>query len=261
MDKEKFFSLLGTRRLGRSFEYFESIDSTNDLLMRQAARLPDGFAAAAGEQLGGKGRLGRRWAAPAGSSLLMSVLLKPAEPLATPSLLPLACGLAEASALRELTGADIMLKWPNDIILSGKKLGGILCESRVSEREKAYVCGFGLNLSQTQEFFAGEYSGGASIKMLCGEAPGSEETAAALLGKLEDACDMLWGGGEIKLLEEYSRLCVTLGKKVRASGTEKNVYGTARAIGADGSLVIDTPAGPERVYAADVSVRVQGGYV
>lgn len=262
MDIKKLLGLLETRSLGREFKYFERIDSTNDFLMREMEKLPHGFAVSAGEQIGGKGRLGRRWAAPADSSLLMSVLLRPQKSYTKPTLLPLGCGLAAARALRSMSGAYFGVKWPNDVVLSGKKICGILCESRVFPHAGAsYVCGFGINLSQTAEFFSGELKNGASVKMLCGTAPSPEEAAAALLGELENVCDMLGNGEEQRILEEYSSLCVTLGRRVRAMGTKNDVEGTARAIGGDGSLAIDTQKGTVRVYAGDVSVRVGDGYV
>jgi BirA family biotin operon repressor/biotin-[acetyl-CoA-carboxylase] ligase len=128
----------------RDVEVVETTASTNaDLAARARAGEPDGLVLIAEEQTAGRGRLDRRWEAPPRSSLLLSVMVRPAPPTGTWTLLPFVCGVAVAEAVRAVAALDAELKWPNDVLVDARKLGGILVE-RV---ETAVVIGIGLNVS------------------------------------------------------------------------------------------------------------------
>ena len=257
----KIQNLLKTKQFGRKLYCLESVDSTNDYLKQFASDFSHGTAVIAELQTKGKGRQARGWQAPRGSSLLMSVLLKPRGIDIMP-VITLLCGLSVARALNDLYGGGFGIKWPNDIVCDGRKVCGILCESRIARPQAVAVCGIGINLTQDRNFF--ERSGltyGASVKMLRGGEPGGAQTAAAVLGELEAAYDAFLDGGIDKLLGGYRSLCVTLGRQVNAIYKDRTVTGTAVDIGPDGSLTVETGQGRAVISSGEVSVRGIIGYV
>ena len=131
-----------TGRFGRPYLYEESVDSTQRLL---AADMPEGAVAVADEQTGGRGRQGRSWEAPPGSSILLSVLLKPPGDRNTPEL-SLVGGLATAETVERATGLATQIKWPNDVMLNRRKVAGVLAEAAAG----TVVLGVGLNVNQHQ---------------------------------------------------------------------------------------------------------------
>ena len=128
-------------RFGREYAYVERCESTQRLLPEDA---PEGTVAATDEQTAGRGRLGRAWIAPAGSSVLASVALRPAVPTANLPELSVVAGRACAAAIAELTGLEPRVKWPNDVLVDGRKVAGILAEAR----EGRVVLGIGINVTQ-----------------------------------------------------------------------------------------------------------------
>jgi BirA family transcriptional regulator, biotin operon repressor / biotin---[acetyl-CoA-carboxylase] ligase len=131
-------------RFGRPYTYAERCESTQRLLPEDA---PEGAVAAADEQTAGRGRLGREWVAPAGSSVLASIVLRPGVPTEKLAELSLVAGRACAQALAEVAGVTPELKWPNDVLLNGRKVAGILAEAR----EGRVVLGIGVNVLQTTD--------------------------------------------------------------------------------------------------------------
>ena len=142
---------LTTRRLGRPALCFPQIGSTNDVAHeRAAAGAAEGLLVLADEQTAGRGRLDRRWWAPPGSSLLMSLLLRPPLPPGQAGQLTMCLGLAAAEGVEAVTGLQPALKWPNDLLLGGRKLGGMLSELRLDGERLAYaVLGLGVNVNVT----------------------------------------------------------------------------------------------------------------
>jgi biotin-(acetyl-CoA carboxylase) ligase len=140
---------LTTRRLGRPALFFPSIGSTNDVIHAAAAAgAAEGLLAVADEQTAGRGRLDRRWWAPAGSSLLMSLLLRPPIPAVRAGQLTMCLGLGAAEGIEQTTGLRPALKWPNDLLLAGRKLGGMLTELRLDgDRLEYAVLGLGVNVN------------------------------------------------------------------------------------------------------------------
>lgn len=247
---------LTTTQLGRTWIALSSVDSTNNYLKEHAFSLPHGTLVTAREQTQGRGRRGNSWSFQPGSALAMSVLLHdvPKEALTH---LPLLCGLA----LTRGFFCGCSLKWSNDVLLNGKKLCGILCESRIGDTISA-VCGFGINLTQTREDFdAAGLPYAASILSETGERLTPEETAAQVLNALETIWEQYLREGFEGLREEYCRACITLGRPVRVLYEGSTVEGTAVDIGGDGSLLCRTPEGAITVRAGEASVRGLYGYV
>ena len=149
LSAEAIAAALTTRRLGRPVLYFRRTGSTNDVAHeRAAAGTAEGLLVIADEQTAGRGRLDRRWWAPPGSSLLMSLLLRPSLPPSQVGQLTMCLGLAAVEAIEAVTGLRPALKWPNDLLLNGRKLGGMLSELRLDGEQVAYaVLGLGINVN------------------------------------------------------------------------------------------------------------------
>jgi BirA family biotin operon repressor/biotin-[acetyl-CoA-carboxylase] ligase len=149
LSAEAIAAALTTRRLGRPVLYFPRTGSTNDVAHeRAAAGAAEGLLVIADEQTAGRGRLDRRWWAPPGSSLLMSLLLRPALPPDQAGQLTMCLGLAAVEAIEAVTGLRPALKWPNDLLLDERKLGGMLTDLRLEgERLQHAVLGLGVNVN------------------------------------------------------------------------------------------------------------------
>ena len=227
--------------------------STNaDLLAEAKSGLPEGAVLVADAQSAGRGRLGRRWVSPPGTSLSFSVLLRPAAvPPASRAWVPLLAGVAVAAALRGEATAGAWLKWPNDVLMRGGKVAGILAE----QAGDAIVVGIGLNVTVDRDDLP---AGGATSLMLEGAAStGRERLLAAVLGQL-GRWYLDWKGeaGDADrsgLRAEYLGLCATVGRQVSVSLPGGSVVaGEASDVDSAGRLVVRTGAGPVPVSAGDV---------
>jgi BirA family biotin operon repressor/biotin-[acetyl-CoA-carboxylase] ligase len=230
------------RRLART-------PSTQDAA-RAAARAgaPEGWTCVAAEQTAGRGRQGRRWQAPPGSALLVSVLLRPA-PALMPGL-PFACGLAVADAVEAVAGVRAGLKWPNDVLAGGGKLAGILVELEPrAAGGPAAAAGVGLNLG-VEEFPPGVH--GASLHRLCGRAVAADDALAALLVALGTRLAELRHGGVAATVAAWRPRAVGLGAPVAVEAPRGRVEGTAVGVADDGALLVDRGGEVVRLLAGDV---------
>lgn len=235
---------LRTFRFGRPLHAFPRVASTNDVA-RQLAEdgAGEGTAVLALEQSGGRGRLGRSWASPPGG-LYLSVVLRPSLPVARWPVLSLAIAVGAAAGIEAAAGAQVKLKWPNDLLVDGRKVGGILLESGPGFA----VAGIGINAGAPGAVPPLALpTGAASID--AARAP----LARAVLEHLEHVVDALYAdpSGTIR---EWKARSITLGRHVRVTGAEV-MEGVAEDIDGDGALVVRTPAGVRRVVAGDVSLR------
>lgn len=242
--------LLGGRFAAAALFCMDEVDSTNRFLKARAGETPGEALALARVQTQGAGRRGRVFSAPPGEAMLCSVLLRGAFGPA----LPLAVGLAACQALTLLCGPGFGLKWPNDVVYGGRKLGGILCEAVPG----GVVCGVGVNLSVKPWFFwrQGLWHAG-SVFMAKGAAPCPEALAAALAGRLETVL----AAPAHEVLAHYAARCVTLGEPVRVQSASGVLEGVAGSLTPQGELVVRTAKGRVAVRAGDVSVRGCAGYV
>ncbi len=143
---------LAGRRLGQPLLWLPTTGSTNDILKAKAqAAAPEGYLVVAAEQTQGRGRQGKRWISENGQGVYMSLLLRPGWPASASQLLSLLAGLAVAQALEAIGLKRVQLKWPNDVLVDGKKIAGILVEPRInSQRIDFAVVGIGINVTQGQ---------------------------------------------------------------------------------------------------------------
>ncbi|MGN0650790.1 MAG: biotin--[acetyl-CoA-carboxylase] ligase [Oscillospiraceae bacterium] len=240
----------------RNIIHLEETDSTNTWIKQRRSELPDGTLVTSDRQTAGKGRMGHTWLDDRGM-LPMSVLLKDPP---HPTEITLCAAVAVCRAL-EASYTDSKpkfgIKWPNDIVLDGYKLCGILCESACFGDRIDIICGIGINLSQSAEYFmqAG-LPHGASLKMLTGSAPERENLAQRIADILTELC----AAGFLPVIDEYRSRCVTLGKEVRLihGGSEQTAF--AKDIAENGFLICSTASGEFEVNSGEVSVRGLYGY-
>jgi BirA family biotin operon repressor/biotin-[acetyl-CoA-carboxylase] ligase len=223
--------------------------STNaDVSARARAGEPAGYVLIAEEQTAGRGRLDRSWQAPARSSLLVSVLLRPMSSPSTWTLLPFVAGVAVAEAVRGVGRLSAELKWPNDVLVDGRKLGGILVE-RV---DSAVVVGIGVNVSLRSTELPVPT---ATSVALAGGVADREVLAKEMLRALARRYD-LWqaaGGASSSILPAYREICATIGWNVTVQlpGGE-SVDGLVSAVDDAGRLVVMSDDGATSVSAGDV---------
>lgn len=227
--------------------------STQDVV-RSAARsgAAAGFCCLAAEQTAGRGRLGRSWMAPPGTAMLASVLLRIAED-AAPGV-PFAAGLALRDAVAQTAGVDALLKWPNDLVVQGRKLAGILVElySAAPPGEGvAVIAGAGVNLT-VPEFPAGIE--GVSLATLTAAAPSPRALLEAWLSRLDGRLTALERDGLPSLLSDWRRSAAGLGAPVSVRTPSGVVEGTAVDVRDDGALLVRSAAGLTPVLAGDVQL-------
>jgi BirA family biotin operon repressor/biotin-[acetyl-CoA-carboxylase] ligase len=239
----------------RAVEVVERTASTNaDLAARARAGEEHGLVLFAEEQSAGRGRLDRRWDAPPRSSLLVSVLVRPQPSAATWTMLPFVTGVAVAEAVRAVSRLDATLKWPNDVLVDDRKLGGILVE-RV---DSAVVVGIGLNVSLRQRELPVPT---ATSVVLAGGAADREVLAKEVLRAFARRY-LAWsdaGGAASVILPAYREICATIGRTVTVQmpGGD-DVAGLVSGVDDVGRLMVMTADGATAVSAGDV-VHVRPG--
>ncbi len=249
---------LSTEFIGKNIVYCHSVSSTNTYLKDLAEKgSDDGTVVIAEEQLQGKGRRGRSWQLEQGKAIAMSILLKPDfSPQYAPKL-TLLMGMAVNKTLRQLCGVNSFIKWPNDVIANGKKLCGILTEM-VTEAEyiKYVICGVGINVSN--ESFPEEIKNMAtSVLIETGKACPRREIIQSVLFNFENYYKTYVKTKNLKpLLEEYKKMCINIGKSIKAIYDDKAVYGVGKTINEQGELIMEDSDGKEWILrAGEVSVR------
>ena len=258
--------LLGqTNIVGREVLCFEELDSTNTCLKQLALNgAADVTAVIAAHQTAGRGRMDRTFQSPAGKGLYLSVLLRPDLP--PERFLPVTAlaGIAVCAAVERLCGVRPGLKWPNDPVLHGRKLAGVLTELVVGEDGKpAIVLGIGVNLSQQAEDFTADVAAIATSLAAEGHPVSREALAAALLKELDGMYHDLLRGDLERWRQEYRRDCVNIGKTVQLLRPDgRREQAEALGIDEDFGLAVRLADGREEVIrTGEVSVRGLYGYV
>lgn len=259
MTREQIQSGLGTQWAGQDIVYFKEIDSTNRYAKKLAAEgAAHGTMVLADTQTAGRGRRGHSWISPAGSSISMTLILRPEVPPAQVAKISLLTALATANAIRRVTGLDARIKWPNDIVAEGRKVCGMLMEMDATpERVASVVAGVGINVHQTQ--FPEEIAHSASsLDLLAGRRISRSVIVRAFLQEYE----RVWALGDEAMMRAYRERSATIGQRVQVIGLNGTYTGTAEGVTDSGSLLVraDEDGGVREVLAADVSVRGIMGY-
>ena len=229
---------LQTKVIGREILVFEETTSTNDVVERLARSQPhEGLVVFAESQTKGRGRHARPWVSPYGKGLWFSVLLRPKFPLSRVT-------VAASVAVARVAGPEARIKWPNDVTLHGKKLAGILTETR----RDAAILGIGLNVNCQASDFPVDLRQQV-VGLTDVDRPG---VAAQLLTEL-DAVYAQAADDFLTISGEWARLCTTLGKQIAVRMGERRIEGHAQALDEDGALLIRRDNGQiERVLGADL---------
>ena len=242
--------------------YHDVTDSTNNqakALVKQGA--PHGTVVIAERQTGGRGRLGRRFSSPAGMGVYMSVILRLQE---TPDqLMHLTCASAVAAcdAVEKAAGLRPNIKWTNDLVYEGRKLGGILTELVIENGETAVIIGIGINCCQkTSDFPEDIQSFAGSLAIVSGHSIDRAKVAAALIEAFCDMADHLQSDKSV-ILDAYRQNCITLGKQISLQKADEIRHGSALDIDENGALIVEfSDKLTETVNAGEVSVRGMYGY-
>ena len=235
---------LKARRLTGPVHHFDEVASTNDLAKELAAQgAPEGTLVVAEAQTGGRGRLGRQWESPPGTGLYVSLLLRPQLPPTEMPQITLTTAVAVARAVTRVTGVAPGIKWPNDLLLDGKKLGGILTEMETeSEQIRHLVVGLGLNVNNPA--FTKELEPLATSLVLATGRPHSRlKILQAWLEEFEELYGRFLAREFAGILDEWRRLTVTLGRRVTVRQGPVTICGQALEVAPDGALLVETEAG------------------
>jgi BirA family biotin operon repressor/biotin-[acetyl-CoA-carboxylase] ligase len=241
---------LGTRRVGRRVAVWNRVASTNDLAARAAGSAAnEGLVVLAEEQTAGRGRRGRRWAAPPRSSILMSVLLFPPPALAGTAWLTALGAVAAAEVVATWSGRDARIKWPNDVRVGGRKVAGVLVE-----RGQGAVVGIGLNVNVPPGGFPEELAAStSSLQILTGEPVDRSELARHLIERLDHWYDVGLARGPESLSEPWRERSEHIGRLVRVTTTSETMTGRLERLELGRGLVLSGEGGDGRWIApADV---------
>ncbi|MGA9753875.1 MAG: biotin--[acetyl-CoA-carboxylase] ligase [Desulfobaccales bacterium] len=257
---EEVLQGLKARSLTGPVHHFETLNSTNDLAKELAARgAPEGTVVVAETQTGGRGRLGREWNSPPGVGLYVSLVLRPMLPPWELPQITLMTAVAVVRAIRRVAGVTPGIKWPNDLLLNGKKLGGILTEMETeSDRIRHVVVGLGLNVNNPG--FPPELAATAtSLTLAAGGSFPRVKLLQVWLEEFEALYERFLNQEFPAILEEWKRYTVTLGRAVTVRQGPREICGQALDVAADGALLLRTAGGEVvRVTSGEITPEPAG---
>lgn len=263
MTEAELESLKNTQWAGCEIYCFDSIDSTNTKAKELAeAGHPSGTLVVADQQTLGRGRRGRSWESPAGTGIFMTLMLKPDINPNNASMLTLVAAMATARAITEVTGEAAQIKWPNDIVMNGKKVVGILTEmSAQFDYINHIVVGIGINV-HNEEFPEEIAKTASSLLLECGHQIHRASLIEAFLEEFERLYAVYLETEDMSgLQKEYDSLLVNRGRQVRVLDPKEPFEGKAMGITKKGELIVDTWESRKLVSSGEVSVRGIYGYV
>ncbi len=264
MSKAEIESMVKTKWAGRSVIYYDETDSTNiQAKLAGENGSEHGTLVVADRQVAGKGRRGRSWESPKGVCVYMTLLLRPSIAPVKAPMLTLVMALSVAEAVRELTGQEAGIKWPNDIVLNKKKICGILTEMSTEIDYINYVV-TGVGINTNQETFSEEIRERAtSLLIEGGRHISRSELVAAVMKRYEENYERFMETKDLSgLQKKYNGMLVNCGREVRVLEPKEEYSAFASGINEVGELVVTTPEGEEKhIFAGEVSVRGIYGYV
>ena len=254
----KTLSQMDVKWAGKQVVYLDSVDSTNEYAKKLARDGGvHGLLVAADYQSGGKGRRGRSWMTPPGTAIAMSLILRPDLAPDRASMLTLVTGLAVAEAIRKVTGLPAMLKWPNDVVVDGKKVTGILTELSMKEGEIDYVViGIGINVNLTE--FPEELKDTATSLLLeTGKPADRTAVICEAMKAFETFYERFMECGNLRgIRQDYEKILANKDQGVRVLEPGNEYTGVARGIDDLGQLLVEKEDGTQtNVFAGEVSVR------
>ena len=242
--------------IGRDIRVFRETASTSDVAEKLAHDgVAEGVVVIAETQTAGRGRLGRRWVSPAGKGLWLSVLLRPPFRPQQTTQLTIAAAVAVARAVRTQTGLAPEVKWPNDLLLGGRKFGGILTElSGEQDRVRHAILGIGVDVNVVASDLPAELRRIAtSLRIVLGRPVPRAELVVALLRELDADYQRLLAGQFDAIADEWEGLCTTIGRQLEVEVAGRRLRGRAESLDTDGALLLRTEHGRlERITGGDV---------
>ncbi|MBN1978778.1 MAG: biotin--[acetyl-CoA-carboxylase] ligase [Anaerolineae bacterium] len=252
-------TLSTTHSFGREVIYLPRTGSTNDVIKESARQgAPEGAVAVTDEQTAGKGRLGRRWLAPANTCILCSILFRPKLAPTQTQRLTMLCALAAVDAIEKTAGLHVWLKWPNDLVVQSqgwKKLGGILTETGIAGEQVAFaIVGIGINVNVERQALPALDPNATSILAESGQLTERAALLATLLAGVEQRYAALQAGENPH--QEWASRLATLGLQVEASTAQETLTGMAESVDEDGALLLRAPDGTlHRLVVGDVTLK------
>jgi len=244
---------LHTRFIGRKIYYFETIPSTMDIAIKLGLdNALQGSLVLAEAQTKGRGRMSRQWYSPKYKGIYLSLLLRPKFMLSETPLLTLLSAVSICEAVEEKTGLECRIKWPNDILLGNKKVGGILTELNAETDEMRFVViGIGLNVNNTKDNLAAQAT---SLKEHLKQDINRLALLQEILRRLENNYLLLEAKGGAPIIAKWRTFNFTLGKRVKVTSHHRHLEGQAVDIDQDGSLLVRKDSGTvEKITAGDVT--------
>jgi BirA family biotin operon repressor/biotin-[acetyl-CoA-carboxylase] ligase len=245
--------------VGRDIRVFKETSSTNDIVERLARdEVPEGVVVFAEAQTKGRGRLGRKWLSPARKGLWFSVLLRPDLRPQAATQLTIAAATALTRGIRQQTGLHPEIKWPNDVLIKGRKVAGVLTELNAElDHVKYVILGIGVDVNLNANEFPPELRKIAtSLKIEAGRAISRSELAATLLRELDRDYGRICRHQFAGVADEWEEQCTTLSRRVIMRIGDRVVRGRAESLDDDGALLLRTDHGHlERVIGGDVTLE------
>lgn len=248
-----------TRVIGRDVQVFQETTSTNDIVEKLARDgVAEGALVFAETQTRGRGRLGRKWVSPAEKGLWFSVLLRPKLRPLEVTRVTVASATALRRAIASVTGLKVDIKWPNDILIKGRKVAGILTELHAEvDRVKYVILGIGVDVSLRENDFPPEArSGTTSLALETGRSVSRPELAVAILRELDNDYARITDESFPQLADEWEEQCETIGRRITVRTGQREIHGQAESLGEEGALLLRTQYGHiERIVGGDVTVE------
>lgn len=244
--------------IGREIFFYKTVGSTNTIAAGLAEKgAAEGLVVLAESQEKGRGRLGRSWVSPPGVNIYMSIILRPKIEPKDATIITIMAAVGCTIALRRITDINVTIKWPNDLVISGKKLGGILTEMKTDPVGKiSAIIGIGINVNADTDVFPPDVRKIAtSVKNETGISYSRTEIIAEILNEIDKWYRILKGRGKKLLLSEWQRLTSTLGREVNVTVGKETFTGLAESLNDKGMLILRLPSGElKRISAGDLTI-------
>jgi len=255
---EELRSYFQSRIIGRRIEYYEELALTNTEALRLAMEnAPEGTVVIADGQSEGRGRMDRVWESPPSMNLYLSVVLRPDIPAASASLIPLMVGVAVADVISQYCPERVRLKWPNDVLIGGRKICGILTEMRTrADRVHFIIVGIGVNINMRKLDFHREIRETATSLRIWTECEIDRlDIAVRLFENLERWYRIFLNGSEEAIREKWLQYADIIGKRVEVVFKETVQHGTVTGLDKNGALLLEGETGVQQVLAGDVYIE------
>lgn len=249
---------LKTSIIGQEIHYHETVDSTQKIAHRLGLEnVPEGTVVIADEQVGGRGRMNRPWHSPKGTGVWMSIILRPNIPLPKAPQLTLLTAVAVVQAIGDCTELEPHIKWPNDILINGKKVTGILTELQAeADQVHSVIIGIGINVNQQESDYPQELQSVAtSLSIEKGEFVNRAELIQAIFARIEKLYSLYLEKGFLPIKLLWESYAISIGKTITARTLSGNLTGKALGITDDGVLILEEESGTiHQIYSADIEL-------